>query len=68
MHRDLKPHNIFLMELPDEGFFWVKIGDFGLARREITEKHNQLKKEELDFRHFTSIHKGDVNNALTLSM
>ena len=46
----------------------MKIGDFGLAKRGIMEKHNKLKKEELDFRHFVSINKEDVNNALTLSM
>ena len=46
IHRDLKPENLFLVELEGETHLWVKIGDFGLAKRDVSEKENALKTEE----------------------
>ena len=41
-HRDLKPHNIFVVET--QPYFWVKIGDFGITKR-ITNDQTTLKTE-----------------------
>ncbi|MFW5741527.1 MAG: serine/threonine-protein kinase [Myxococcota bacterium] len=35
VHRDVKPHNIFLSETADEGPFLAKLLDFGVAAREV---------------------------------
>jgi serine/threonine protein kinase len=32
-HRDLKPGNIFVVQKPPASKWWVKIGDFGIAKR-----------------------------------
>ena len=42
IHRDLKPHNIFVVET--QPYFWVKIGDFGITKR-ITNDQMTLKTE-----------------------
>ncbi len=41
-HRDLKPANIFVARCgPD---WWIKLGDFGLARHICTEQNSQLSR------------------------
>ena len=42
VHRDLKPENVLLVEMEGGPYLWVKIGDFGLARREVSEQQNML--------------------------
>jgi serine/threonine protein kinase len=32
-HRDLKPGNIFVVQMPPTSRWWVKIGDFGISKR-----------------------------------
>lgn len=32
-YRDLKPSNIFVVQMPPASKWWVKIGDFGISKR-----------------------------------
>jgi serine/threonine protein kinase len=33
VHRDVKPGNIFVVQMPPTSRWWVKIGDFGISKR-----------------------------------
>ena len=67
IHRDLKPENLFLVELENEIHKWLKIGDFGLAKRDISESDNALKMNEVDFSWFVMFMRDDVVNAKTMT-
>ena len=41
-HRDLKPANIFVARCAPE--WWIKLGDFGIARRIFTEHNSRLTR------------------------
>ena len=67
IHRDLKPDNLFLMEIENEPHLWVKIGDFGLSKRDISEKDNVLITEGVDNRWLNFIFSDQVTQAKTMT-
>ena len=70
IHRDLKPDNVLLVEMEGGPYLWVKIGDFGLARREVSEQQNMLKMDVVSEyeNKYTQIDDDDITKAMTLSV
>ena len=67
IHRDLKPDNLFLVEMENEPHLWVKIGDFGLSRRDISELDNALITKGVDNSWLDLIMSDQVTQAKTMT-